>query len=77
MGIAVFIRIPCVVQVGHHYSAPMSQYLGAIDRYPLGTVGGILTDAFQLGQGGPINFGLGGSGHVSCRLFFICIIVID
>ena len=24
-------RIPCIVQVGHHYSAPVAQLLGAID----------------------------------------------
>ena len=24
--------IPCVVQAGHHYAAPIAQYLGAIDR---------------------------------------------
>ena len=34
MEIAVFTRIPCVLQVGHHYSAPMAQYLGAINRHP-------------------------------------------
>ena len=29
MGIAVFARIPGVVQVGHHYSATVAQFLGA------------------------------------------------
>ena len=32
VGIAVFTRIPCVVQVGRHYSTIVAQYLGAIDR---------------------------------------------
>ena len=31
MGIVASTRIPCVVQVGHHYSAPVAQLLGAID----------------------------------------------
>ena len=31
MGIEVFTRIPCVVQVGHDYSGPMAQYPDVID----------------------------------------------
>ena len=31
MEIATSTGIPCVLQVGHHYSAPMAHYLGAID----------------------------------------------
>ena len=31
MGIADFTRIPCVVQVGHDSTAPVAQYLGAIE----------------------------------------------
>ena len=32
VGIAVFTRVPCVVQVGHHYSATVARFLDAIDN---------------------------------------------
>ena len=31
MGIAVFTRNPYVVQVGHHYSAPLACFVDALD----------------------------------------------
>ena len=32
MGIVASTRIPCVVQVGHHYSAPLAQHPIALDN---------------------------------------------
>ena len=36
VGIAASTRIPCLVQIGHYYSAPMAHILGAIDSGAFG-----------------------------------------
>ena len=40
MGIAVFTRIPFVVQVSHHYSVTVARFLGAIDIQVWWSLGG-------------------------------------
>ena len=39
MQIAAFTRIPCVVQVGHHYSATMAHYPVSVEKAVISVFG--------------------------------------